>query len=132
MYNWHYVVVHQEELCPSPWRVPTRADIKNLDLALGGTGEDQRNVPEQVKKYVDDMGFISSGRLNVNNTFSYVGEVGYMLTCEEAIPAASNYQNKPSFLGVSVNSNRIEPNCELTSSSTKFIGMPVRCLKEAE
>jgi len=36
MYNWYYVVQNQDKLCPSPWRVPTKQDIINLDLSLGG------------------------------------------------------------------------------------------------
>jgi hypothetical protein len=30
-YNWPYVVARAGELCPSPWRVPTRADLVKLE-----------------------------------------------------------------------------------------------------
>jgi hypothetical protein len=39
-YNWPYLDVNNQKLCPSSggWRLPTGADIVNLDLAFGGTG----------------------------------------------------------------------------------------------
>lgn len=30
-YNWLYVITHADKLCPSPWRVPTRADFDKLE-----------------------------------------------------------------------------------------------------
>ncbi|MCL2027758.1 MAG: fibrobacter succinogenes major paralogous domain-containing protein, partial [Bacteroidales bacterium] len=37
-FSWCYVMRYQDDLCPSPWRVPTCQDFVNLDVALGGTG----------------------------------------------------------------------------------------------
>jgi len=41
-FSWCAVVRFADQLCPYPWRVPTRQDFRDLDIALGGTG-DTRN-----------------------------------------------------------------------------------------
>jgi len=38
LFSWQAVYDLREELCPYPWRVPTREDFRDLDLAMGGTG----------------------------------------------------------------------------------------------
>jgi len=38
LFSWCAVVRFADILCPYPWRVPTRADFRNLDIALGGNG----------------------------------------------------------------------------------------------
>ena len=38
-FSWCAVVRFANVLCPYPWRVPTREDFRNLDIALGGNGE---------------------------------------------------------------------------------------------
>jgi uncharacterized protein (TIGR02145 family) len=40
-------------LCPAPWRVPTEQDFVNLDLALGGTGENRSSDATILAKYMD-------------------------------------------------------------------------------
>jgi uncharacterized protein (TIGR02145 family) len=37
-YNWSYVYINKDTLCPSPWRVPTKDDFIALDVAFGGSG----------------------------------------------------------------------------------------------
>ncbi|MCL2413320.1 MAG: fibrobacter succinogenes major paralogous domain-containing protein, partial [Bacteroidales bacterium] len=34
-FSWQAVYELRNELCPSPWRVPTAEDFRNLDIALG-------------------------------------------------------------------------------------------------
>ena len=38
LFSWCAVVRFANQLCPAPWRVPTRQDFINLDIALGGNG----------------------------------------------------------------------------------------------
>jgi len=38
----------QDRLCPYPWRVPTRDDFRNLDIALGGTGNNRNTTAQFV------------------------------------------------------------------------------------
>ena len=40
-FSWCAVVRFADVLCPYPWRVPTMQDFVNLDIALGGTGENR-------------------------------------------------------------------------------------------
>ena len=42
-------------LCPAPWRVPTRQDFIDLDIALGGTGNSSSNLVH-VTRYIDIWG----------------------------------------------------------------------------
>jgi hypothetical protein len=38
LFSWCAVIRFATFLCPSPWRVPTADDFRELDIALGGTG----------------------------------------------------------------------------------------------
>jgi uncharacterized protein (TIGR02145 family) len=38
LFSWMAVNQFRNKLCPTPWRVPTASDFRNLDIALGGTG----------------------------------------------------------------------------------------------
>ena len=40
-FSWCAVVRFADVLCPYPWRVPTAQDFRDLDIALGGTGENR-------------------------------------------------------------------------------------------
>ena len=40
-FSWCAVMRFADELCPAPWRVPTRQDFINLDLNLGGDGQNR-------------------------------------------------------------------------------------------
>jgi hypothetical protein len=33
-YNWPYVDKNKAKMCPSPWRVPARSDIEDIDIEL--------------------------------------------------------------------------------------------------
>jgi len=131
MYCWNYVVANQDALCHAPWRVPSKKDIIDIDIALGGTGENQTNTYFQIEKYFE-LGFIFSGRVNANNTFTYFGEAGYMLSTDEADPRASNAQNKMGHFGFTSQGWNVYPNNEIISTMTKDNAIPVRCVKEIE
>jgi hypothetical protein len=63
-YNWPYVNVNRNTLCPSEsgWRVPTKDDFVNLDLALGGTGVNRNTSSAWNKeKYIDIWGGVYCG-----------------------------------------------------------------------
>jgi hypothetical protein len=44
-YNGAFVLQNTTALCPEPWHVATSEDFINLDIALGGTGENRADVP---------------------------------------------------------------------------------------
>jgi len=47
-FSWCAVVRFSEQLCPYPWRVPTQQDFINLDIALGGSGENRQGFTSEI------------------------------------------------------------------------------------
>ncbi len=43
LFSWQAVNQYDSILCPDDWRVPTKEDFVNLDIALGGTGNTVRD-----------------------------------------------------------------------------------------
>jgi uncharacterized protein (TIGR02145 family) len=41
LFSWKAVSQYKDVLCPDGWRVPTMQDFINLDIAMGGTGENR-------------------------------------------------------------------------------------------
>ncbi|MCL2027231.1 MAG: fibrobacter succinogenes major paralogous domain-containing protein [Bacteroidales bacterium] len=39
LFSWRAVSENKDLLCPNDWRVPTREDFRDLDIAMGGNGE---------------------------------------------------------------------------------------------
>jgi len=44
LFSWRAANELKDKLCPAPWRVPTVQDFIDLDIALGGTGENLSNL----------------------------------------------------------------------------------------
>jgi len=57
-FSWCAVVRFADQFCPYPWRVPTRFDFRDLDLNLGGTGNNRSisGTPEQLERYTASEG----------------------------------------------------------------------------
>jgi len=53
LFSWQAVYELKNELCPYPWRVPTKQDFIDLDVAFGGTGERMQQNWERSDKYLD-------------------------------------------------------------------------------
>ena len=57
LFSWCVVVRFADVLCPAPWRVPSKQDFIDLDIAMGGTGNDRSRVSQTVTKgYVSRWG----------------------------------------------------------------------------
>ncbi|MCL2414782.1 MAG: fibrobacter succinogenes major paralogous domain-containing protein [Bacteroidales bacterium] len=57
LFCWQAVYQLASELCPYPWRVPTKQDFMDLDIALGGTGRPRGDTPEfVVDNYINRWG----------------------------------------------------------------------------
>ncbi|MDR0437459.1 MAG: Ig-like domain-containing protein [Bacteroidales bacterium] len=52
LFSWCAVIRFQDQLCPAPWRVPTRQDFIDLDIAMGGTGSSRTDSAHLVW-YID-------------------------------------------------------------------------------
>jgi len=65
LFSWR-AVAETANLCPPPWRVPTKDDFVNLDIAMcGGDGSD-RTLPFDVSKYLDTWGGAFGGSCDSN------------------------------------------------------------------
>ncbi len=56
LFSWEMINQYGAYLCPAPWRVPTREDFLDLDIALGGTGENDQNNSTLRSKYLSSWG----------------------------------------------------------------------------
>jgi len=43
LFSWRAVSELKDKLCPAPWRVPTKQNFIDLDIAMEGTGLNRRN-----------------------------------------------------------------------------------------
>jgi uncharacterized protein (TIGR02145 family) len=79
-FTWAAVVRYQDELCPAPWRVPTKDDFQTLFEFLGGTGTTGGSFPDVRDKLHNDTGIWagayggscgSDGLLSNQESFAY-------------------------------------------------------------
>jgi len=64
LFSWCAVVRFGDVLCPYPWRVPTRQDFRNLDLAMGGNGLPRTDLDFVQSNYLAIWGAIFGGSFN--------------------------------------------------------------------
>jgi uncharacterized protein (TIGR02145 family) len=55
LFSWCAIMRFAAIFCPTPWRIPTIQDFRELDIALGGTGNSQ-NHPSHLDKYLNVWG----------------------------------------------------------------------------
>ena len=66
LFSWQAVYELREELCPYPWRVPTREDFRDLDIAMGGNGMFRTNTAFVNSNYRDLWGGTFGGACNTS------------------------------------------------------------------
>jgi uncharacterized protein (TIGR02145 family) len=123
LFTWEAVNSHSSELCPAGWRIPTRDDIFDLDVALGGSGSggtggavDYYNVWQ---KYLSEWGAQPSGFARTENPeVVFQGAVACYWTQTELDPYHACH--------LYVYSGRVYPQY----NETKDLGMSVRCVTE--
>ena len=78
LFSWCAVVRFADQLCPYPWRIPMMQDFIDLDIAMGGNGNNRDDTPEFVtENYVNrwggafGAGYIPSGTLIVQGSWSF-------------------------------------------------------------
>jgi uncharacterized protein (TIGR02145 family) len=117
LYNWICVQNNATtKLCESPWEVPTMTDFINLDLYLGGSGDDQFGANGDDRYNGTAWGGVAGGGAMGEN---FVGSIGAFWSSNEidnnvgrALLYAQDY--------VTFDDN----------SCAKRIGMQVRCIKK--
>ena len=61
LFSWQAVYELRNEFCPYPWRVPKKQDFIDLDIALGGTGQNFQEDLVRTNKYLNNWGANFSG-----------------------------------------------------------------------
>jgi hypothetical protein len=82
LFSWCMVKQYASELCPSPWRVPTRNDI----CKYAGFGDECTNSTSSI--YAGIHGWLLGGRCSGNGSLEYLGRLGYYWSSSED---SSNY-----------------------------------------
>lgn len=125
LFSWRAVDAYKEFLCPDGWRIPTGNDFKELDIYLGGTGENSQggNV-DHVNEYVNQWGLQFSGNIAKSGTaglFMGQGVNGYCWTQDEEV-ATHAFTLSIHYLGT------VSPAVGLAKTN----GYPLRCVKDNE
>jgi hypothetical protein len=78
-YNWAFVDANKAEMCPTPWRVPTKDDFDALDLWLLGLPEGHSQIPEA---WEDESGYTLAWSATAMRAESaWAMEDGMLCTC---------------------------------------------------
>lgn len=123
LFSWEAVNLHSAELCPRGWRIPTREDFFDLDIALGGNGSggtgDAMAYYDVWGRYLSEWGAQPAGYARTENPdVVFPGAVACYWTQTEVDPDAAFY--------LYVYSGRVYPQY----NESKALGMSVRCVTE--
>ena len=79
LFSWEAVNTYKNQLCPAPWRVPTKDDFINLDKAMGGNGNNRENseVAFVNDNYLGLWGGAFGGYCNSGGTLNLQGSWAY-------------------------------------------------------
>ncbi len=119
LFSWEMVRQYKDYLCPAPWRVPTKEDFKNLDIALGGTGELQANSTLR-DKYLATWGGTYGGACAHNGALTHQGTKAAYWSSSEYGSDFGYYLN---FLSTG---SIVHPQ---NSDNSKDLGNSLRCVR---
>ena len=121
LYSWHYVTDHSDKLCPSPWRVPTKDDLINLDKALGGTGENVVNNLDLQAKYNEKWKLSFGGHVKADGSLQYQGAYHYIWT-------TTSFDVEKAFYQLITQTGNISPQANTSSTGSIGLRTNVTCL----
>jgi len=126
-FSWCAVVRFADQLCPYPWRVPTRFDFRDLDLNLGGTGNNRSigGTPEQLEWYSASEGTGSNPQIGgIWGGARFTGNAGNPTTNWSGYwPQSENSATDAFLLYVGIGNIRPQHNW------AKGNGLVVRCVR---
>jgi len=118
LFSWQAVHDLREELCPYPWRVPTREDFRDLDVAMGGTGNFRTNTAFINANFITRWG--GQFRGGCNATGQLFGQDSWAYYWSQSEDGADG-----GFLLRFSSGGIINPQ----HWSSKFNGFPLRCVQ---
>ena len=118
LFSWCAVIRFQDLLCPGDWRVPTMQDFINLDIAMGGSGNNGLGSLEIINlTYVAQWGGVFGGTCLPDGSLSNQGFWGsYWSQTESGVSAR--------FLALDANGGRGPQR-----SSARNHGYTLRCVR---
>jgi uncharacterized protein (TIGR02145 family) len=117
-------------LCPYPWRVPTQQDFRDLDIALGGTGNNRGIAIVQdtatVTRLINDWGASFGGFSSGDGVLRTAGTQAlyWSQTPREGVPQGHDAQ-----FFVFTTMGNITMNI-VSSDGTKQLGQTLRCVRD--
>jgi len=121
LFSWCAVIRFQDELCPAPWRVPTRQDFIDLDKALGGTGQSVLN-PTHRDRYINIWnGEFGGGCIETGLASMQGSSALYWSSTEHSVPNAYNLFFR--------SGNMFDDNVVPQDISLKSYGYTLRCVR---
>jgi len=128
LFSWCAVMRFSEQLCPYPWRVPTRQDFINLDIALGGGGTNMSNATLR-DRYLNVWGGVFGGRSNVDGQLvsqaipPNIGGTAFYWASTQATPTSTSAHSLSFSSGGGTN---VSPQ----TARNKFEGLALRCVRD--
>jgi uncharacterized protein (TIGR02145 family) len=115
-YNWAYVKNNASLLCNGNWRIPTLKDFIDLDVCLGGTGENGQAVDGGARYNGDAWGGTYGGHAG-DDIIAHQGEMGFYWSSE--------VRSSVSVYRLYYHQTKVD----VQTSGYAFYGFPVRCVR---
>jgi uncharacterized protein (TIGR02145 family) len=131
LFSWCAVARFGDVLCPGNWRVPTKEDFVNLDIALGGSGLNRGvgATDAVLLKYLASSGSVNqfwngafNGMCSTDGTLTNQGVSAYYWSSEEILGTVAYY--------LFFSNNNSLGNIYPQQTLTKTVGLSVRCIQD--
>jgi len=120
LFTWCAVIRFQDELCPYPWRVPTREDFFALDREFGGNAENREDI-NALNLYLSNWGGTFSGYCSPSGVRGVQGAWAFYWASTLRGPTTGH------LLALSAE-GFVGPNRD----SVKYRGFALRCVRDAQ
>ncbi|MCL2414374.1 MAG: hypothetical protein FWC94_03885, partial [Bacteroidales bacterium] len=131
-FSWCAVMRFADVLCPDGWRVPTQQDFINLDMNLGGTGENNQLASARPVAYTPATG---TGHVNpqiggtwrgVRWTVGTTSTIGDIFSTAFSAYWSSIENSATQAFNLFLDASNIHPQ----HGANKSLGLPLRCVRD--